>query len=187
MFKFIAEFLAGSRKRKELSDTDIRIWTEAEADRVRTFEETTLSDSLGIVITRELATSRQAEFLKRLGESAQGLSKDDASLFITRVLRPISYALGKTFKNVAELEKEELLILQVAIAKWSYLPQLPRYGPHCKWDLLIDPDRALTRDERIAVTDLAYRTLPNEAFRRLISNGVSTHKKQLDGSGRHIT
>jgi hypothetical protein len=139
------------------------------------------------VITRELATSRQAEFLKRLGESAQGLSKDDASLFITRVLRPISYALGKTFKNVVELEKEELKILQVAIAKWSYLPQFPRYGPHCKWDLLIDPDRGLTRDERIAVTDLAYRTLPNETFRRLISNGVSTHKKQLDGSGRYIT
>jgi hypothetical protein len=184
MFKFILGCLAGSRKSKESSDTDIRIWTEAEADRVRTFEETTISDSLGIVITRELATSRQVDFLKLLGESAGGLSKDEATLFITRVLRPISYALGKTFKNVIELEKADLKILEVAIAHWQYLPQLPRYGPHSKWDLLIDPDRGLTKDERIAVTDLAYRTLPNETFCRLISNGVSAHKKQLDGSGR---
>jgi hypothetical protein len=83
------------------------------------------------VITCELATSRQAEFLKRLGESAQGLSKDDASLFITRVLRPISYALGKTFKNVVEFEKEEIensasgncqMVIPSAVAKvWPAL------------------------------------------------------------------
>src|SRR5271165_4904551 len=181
MFKFILEFLNGPRKKKESNDTNIRVWTETETDRVRTFEERTVSHSPLILITRGLATTRQVDFLKLLGESAGGLSKDEATLSITRVLRPISYALGKTFKNVIELEKADLKILEVAIAHWQYLPQLPRYGPHSKWDLLIDPDRGLTKDERIAVTDLAYRTLPNETFCRLISNGVSAHKKQLDG------
>jgi hypothetical protein len=192
MLKLIFGILTGGQEQKiqrESEDPKVRVWTESEPDRVRTFEEETISHSTGIVfssitVTRELATSRQTDFLKRLGHSADGLDKDEASLLLTRALRPIDYALSKTFKNIVVLEKEHLRALQVAIAHWNYLPKLPRYGPHFNWDELNaredDPHRELTKEERIALTDIAYKTIPPQAFLSLTSNGVSRHKKQLD-------
>ncbi len=101
MLKLILGILTGSQKQKtrlETDNTDIRVRTESEPDRVRRFEEKTASRWMGVVfsstaVTRELATSRQADFLKRLGHSADGLDKDEPSLLLTRVLRPIDYAL----------------------------------------------------------------------------------------------
>ena len=192
MLKLILGVLTGSQRQKtqlEPDNTGVRVWTESEPDRVRTFEEKTVSRSMGVVfssitVTRELATSRQADFLKRLGHSPDGLDKDEAGLLLTRILRPIDYALSKTFKNIVVLEKEHLRALQVAIAHWHDLSKLPRYGPNCKWDELNaredDPHRELTKEERIALTDLTFKTIPPQAFLGLTSNGVSRHKKQLD-------
>ena len=82
MLKLILGVLTGSQKTEDSArgdNTDVRVWTESEPDRVRTFEEKTVSHSTGVVfssitVTRELATSRQADFLKRQGHSPDGLA-----------------------------------------------------------------------------------------------------------------
>ena len=189
MLKFILNLFKGSGHQGQKST--VRRWTETEPNRVRTYEETTeLVSSGGISVsisaTTELATSRQEDFLFKLGFSQEGLTKGDASYLLDRILRPVDYALRKTFRNIDLLEKEHLRALQVAIVHWEYYPQLPRYGPHATWNDLEasgnDPNRPLTKEERMAITDIAFKVLPPQTFRGLESNGLKKYKGQLDGT-----
>jgi hypothetical protein len=112
----------------------VQVWTEAEPERLRTFRQTTTSTSLGglsveITGTEELATDRQERFLRELGFPAEGITKHEATLRLTRILRPIDFALSETFKNAHELEKAHLRALQIALARWEQLRTFPRYKP----------------------------------------------------------
>jgi hypothetical protein len=171
----------------------VRRWTEKdETGRVHTFEEQTQRSSSGgvssgITVQYELATSRQLEFLAKLGIASSDLPKmtlGEASTLIDRVLRPVDFALRSAFKDIHALPKEHLRALQIAIANWSYCPQLPRYGPYLTWNDLdaAGPDarRALTKEEKMAVTDLAFQTLAPEVFLSLRSNGIKKYKDRLD-------
>src|ERR1035441_2901263 len=127
-------------------------WSTHDSERIRTFEETTKiigggGMSVSITSTVQFATNRQSDFLTRLGFSCDGLAIRDVMLLITRILRPIDYALKQTFRNVRTvLPKEHLRLLQCAIAHWDYCPRLPRFGPHATWDELVasgnDPHRS---------------------------------------------
>ena len=189
MLKFILSRLKGVRD--ESSKTTVRRWTEIEPERVRTFEESTQSSSGGgfsvaISTTTELATSRQKDFLEKLGFSGEGLTKGEATYLLDRILRPVNYALSKTFKDTQLLPKEYLRALQIEIVHWDYYTRLPRYGPHATWKDLEasgnDPHRPLTKWERIAITDIAFRALPAGVFLSLKSNGVKQYKAQLDAA-----
>lgn len=189
MLKFILNLLKENRGDDEKNES-VRRWTEREPDRVRTFEKTTqVSEGDGVSVavsyTRELATSRQIELLQKLGFSADGLAKGEAMLLLDRILRPVDYALKQTFKNVnTNLPKEHLRLLQVTIARWDYCSQLPRFGPHATWAELeasgTDPYRFLTKEEKIAVTEIAFQLLPPEVFLSLKSNGLKKFKDTLD-------
>lgn len=193
MLKFLLRLL--KRSPRDSESTTVRRWTEHEPTRVRTFEETAHTASSGgfsasIIATTELATSRQEDFIRKLGFATKGLSKGDASDLLTRILRPVEYALSKTFENSGVLEKEHLRALQIALVHWEYYPRLPRYGPHATWKDLEasgnDPNRPLTKDERIAVTDIAFHVLPPQVFLTLTSNGVKSYKKQLDAKLNNV-
>src|SRR5207249_5095228 len=111
---------------------------------------------------------------------------------LERILRPVDHALRQTFKQVyATLEKEHLRKLQIAMIHWDYCPQLPRFGPHATWSELEssgkNPHRALTNEEKTAVTDIAYRVLPSEVFLSLKSNGIKKFKDGLDDRCRTST
>jgi hypothetical protein len=144
--------------------------------------------SVEITGTQELAIDRQERFLRELGFPAEGITKQEATLRLTRILRPIEYALSETFKNVHELEKVHLRALQIALARWEQLRTFPRYGPESTWDQLnaaatvADPHRRLTKKERQAVTALAFQVLPPDIFRSLVSNGVSKYKQALEAT-----
>jgi hypothetical protein len=190
MFAFIRGLFRGGRH--DASGERVRRWTEQEPDRVRTFEETTQASSsrgdgffVSISYTRELATSRQIEFIQKLGYSADDLTKDEASIFLDRILRPVDYALRQTFKQVYEkIDKEHLRVIQVTMVHWDYCSQLPRFGPHSTWADLeangVNPHRALTKEEKIAVTEIAFRLLPPYVFLALKSNGIQKYKNVLD-------
>lgn len=190
MFKFILGLLRGERRNDNDQTETVRRWTEQEPNRVRTFEETTQScagegASISISYTHELATSRQIEFLQKLGFSADGLTKGEASTLLDRVLRPVDYALKQTFKNVnVALQKEHLRMFQVTITTWDYCSHLPRFGPNATWAELEasgnDPHRSLTKEEKIAVTDIAFQLLPSDVFLALKSNGIKKYKDVLD-------
>jgi hypothetical protein len=164
-------------------------WTQREPNRIRTFEKTTQRSSGGrsyveISCTRELATSRQIQFLRQLGFNSEGLDLGEARALIDRALRPVNYALSQTFKKVNEtLSKEDLRGLQVALAKSELCRHLPRYGPHSTLaDLEAsgdDPHRRLTKEERMAVTEIAFQVLPSRVFDSLESKGVGRYKAQL--------
>jgi hypothetical protein len=144
--------------------------------------------SVEITGTEELATDRQERFLRELGFPAEGITKHEATLRLTRSLRPIDFALSETFKNAHELEKAHLRALQTALARWERRRTFPRYGPESTWDQLnaaataADPHRRLTKTERQAVTDLAFQVLPPAVFRSLLSNGVSKYKQALEAT-----
>lgn len=178
------------RRKSPSSGVDVRRWTEHQPNRLRTFEKTTQSSSGGgvtveVSYTHELATSRQIEFLQKLGFQGEGLDKGEASVLLDRILRPINYALSQTFKHVTEtLPKEDLCVLQVALARSELRRRLPRYGPHETLAELEangeEPHRRLTREERMAVTDIAFQVLPPFVFGCLESNGVKKYKVQLE-------
>ncbi len=165
-------------------------WKEVdEKGRVRTFLSTERSLQEGVVklttvTVTEYATSHQERFLRQLGFDPAGLDKRAASLLITRILRPISYAISKTFKNRDILEKDDEKVLQVAISQWEYSSSLPRWGPYSSWEDLEafgdDSHRSLTKEERMRITDIAFSLLPPEVFFKLQSNGVKAYKDQLD-------
>jgi hypothetical protein len=197
MFKFILGLLRGERRNDNGQSETVRHWTEQEPDRVRTFEETTQASagggvSVSISYTHELATSRQIEFLQKLGFSADGLTKGGASTLLDRILRPVDYALKQTFKNAnVVLQKEHLRMFQVTIARWDYCSQLPRFGPYATWPDLEasgnDPHRSLTKEEKIAITEIALQLVPPEVFLSLKSNGIKKYKDVLDGKLRADT
>ncbi len=191
MFNSIRKLLKGDTPPEQTKT--VRRWTETdEAGSVHTFEEKTERSSsggisFGISVQCELATNRQLGFLAKLGITGSDLSKmtiGAASTLIDRVLRPVDFALRSAFRDIHALPKEHLGTLQIAIANWSYCPQLPRYGPYSTWNDLdaAGPDarRALTKEEKIAVTDLAFQTLPPEVFLTLRSNGIKKYKDRLD-------
>ena len=129
------------------------------------------------------ATVRQMDFLRQLGSDGENLSRFEASHLIARTLRPVSYAISHTFKKSSELPKEHLRILQIAIAHSDYITSFPRYGPYLDWVKMAsrgDPDAPLTKEQRIAVTDTAFRVLPPDIFLSLPSNGVKKYKDILD-------
>ena len=188
MLRFILSLLKGEHRDRDGQSKTVRRWTEEEPGRVRTFEETTQVSVGGgvsgsISYTRELATSRQIELLKKLGFSGDGLTNVEASRLLDRILRPVDYALKQTFKNVHSiLQKEHLRSLQVAMSRWDYCAQLPRFGPHATWAELErsgNPHRTLTKEEKIAVTEIAFQHLPPEMFLSLKSNGIKKYKDQL--------
>jgi hypothetical protein len=191
MFNAIRKFFKGEDTPGRAKT--IRRWTETdETGRVHTFEEKTDRTSsggisFGISVQYELATSRQLEFLAKLGVTGNDLPKltiGDASTLIDRVLRPVDFALRSAFKDLQALPKQHLRALQIATANWSYCPQLPRYGPYATWNDLdaAGPDarRPLTKEEKMVVTDLAFQTLAPEAFLSLRSNGIKKYKDRLD-------
>jgi hypothetical protein len=190
-FKMLA-FFRNLFRGERASDERVRRWTKQEPNRVRRFEETTQTSSctgdgfyVSIRTTHELATSRQVEFLQKLGYSADGLTKGEASTLLDRILRPVDYALRQTFKQVYEkIDKEHLRVIQVTMVGWDYCSQLPRFGPQSTWADLeaggVDPHRALTKEEKIAVTEIAFRLLPPEVFLALKSNGIQKYKTGLD-------
>jgi hypothetical protein len=192
MFEFILSLFR--RERRNENGVSVRRWTVHEPNRVRTFEETTQAISgSGVSITftstDELATSRQIEFLRKLGFPDDKLTKREAMALLDRILRPVDYALSQTFKRVeVELEKEHLRALQIALVHWDYYSRLPRFGPHATWNELEasgnDPHRALTKEERMAVTDLAFQLLPPQVFISLASNGIKKYKNALDEKHR---
>ena len=124
------------------------------------------------------------EFLRELQFSEDDYREAGARLFLNRVLRPVEYAISAAFRNWPTLSTCDLKSLQSALVHWGYCPQLPRYGPHASWDVLnqgtIDPHRPLTKEERMAITDVAFQALSLEAFLSLESNGVKKHKDKLD-------
>jgi ABC-type antimicrobial peptide transport system ATPase subunit len=118
--------------------------------RFRTESHTTKAGpfSFTVTLTTELATLRQIDFLRRLSYDGKELSKDEASLHITRILRPIDYAIRQTFKS-AKPVKEHLRTLQIAISHSEYLNSLSRYGPNSTWHELEccrDPHVRLTKE-----------------------------------------
>ncbi len=192
MFSFLRKLFSGHKSARGHdihSGTTTRTWTKEEPERVRTYQQTIHESSGGgcsvsVSLTQELATSRQLEFLRRLGLSGETLTREDASHLIDRALRPIDGALAKTFQNIQILPKEHLRALQIALAHWDYCPKLPGYGPYDSVGNLIhrghDPYRPLTKNERIAVTDLAVRILPPDLFLSLQSNGIKKYKVKID-------
>ncbi|MDA8634415.1 hypothetical protein N9L71_11745 [Verrucomicrobiales bacterium] len=142
----------------------------------------------------EPITNSQQQFLSQLGIDTRNVeTKREARLFITRILRPVNYLLSKTFKNKEALTKESLRALQVALVKWEYYPNLPRYGPEKSWaDLEQEPNyeerhhRPFTKEERISATDIAFQVLPPEQFLALGSMGVKKHKDLLDAQIKGI-
>lgn len=106
-----------------------------------------------------------------------------APILLTPILQ-IEYALSKTFKNIHMIEKEHRRAIQVVMAHWEYCPHLPRYGLRATWNDLnasdSDPHRPLTKEERVAVTDLAFQLLPQEVFLSLESHGIKKYKDELD-------
>jgi len=181
------------RQNPRSSGVEVHRWTEREPNRLRTFEKTTQSGAGGgvtveVSYTHELATSRQIGFLQKLGFQGEGLDKGEATLLLDRILRPVNYALSQTFKNITEvIAKEDLRALQVALARSEFYRRLPRYGPHETLAELEasgdDPRRRLTREERMAVTDVAFQVLPPLVFGCLESNGVKKYKLQLEERG----
>lgn len=191
MFNAIRNLFKGDTRAEQTKT--VRRWTETdETGRVRTFEEKAERSSsggvsVGISVQYELATSKQLEFLGKLGITGSDLPSvtiGAASTLIDRVLRPVDFALRSAFKDIHALPKEHLRALQIAISNWSYCPKLPRYGPYSTWNDLdaADPDarRSLTKEERIAVTDLAFQSLAPEVFLSLRSNGLKKYKDRLD-------
>jgi hypothetical protein len=75
-------------------------------------------------------------------------------------------------------------MLQVTIVRWDYCSKLPRFGPHATWTDLEassnDPHRSLTKEEKIAITEIALQLVPPEVFLSLKSNGIKKHKDVLD-------
>lgn len=142
--------------------------------------------SLTVTATTELSSEAQIAYLKLIGHEGESLSKQNASFLITRTLRPIGYAISKTFKNASSLEKDQIRALESALAHWEYLPNLPRYGPYSTWEDLEasghDHHRSLTKEERHQITDIALEVLNAETFLSLVSNGVKKYKDQLDAS-----
>src|SRR6266487_1491871 len=99
MFKLILGFLHLFKKGGSASDnsTKARRWTVREPERIRTFEERTRTSASGgvsvsITGTTELATSRQIEFLQKLGFTGDGLTKGEAIDLLSRILRPVDFA-----------------------------------------------------------------------------------------------
>ena len=137
MFSYLKKLLLGRKASDEgeiQPGTTIRTWTKREPERVRTYQQTTHASvgggvSVSISLTEELATSRQLEFLKKLGFSGDGLSKEDASRLIDRVLRPVDRALVRTFRNTQILPKEHLRELQNCHRPLGLLPQTSRIRP----------------------------------------------------------
>jgi hypothetical protein len=124
------------------------------------------------------------DVLQELGITSSGSPAVQDPYLLTRILRPICYALRETFKGVTQLERSPLITLQKALLNWDYLPSLPAYGPQSTWQDLEasdkDPHRSLTKEERKGVIDLAYQVLPPDVFLSLMTNGMSRYKKQLD-------
>jgi len=106
----------------------------------------------------------------------------DEGLLLTRVLRPINFAISQTF-TISELSPDDRRKLQVAIAHAPYLQSLPRYGPTSTWDELDakgDSEKTLSKELRICVTYTAFQSLSPEVFIALKAKGVSSYKKSLD-------
>jgi DNA polymerase-3 subunit epsilon len=133
----------------------------------------------------ESLLQQETKFLEELGFTAEDLSEfESPGHLIGRILRPIDYALARTFKNRFEILEENMRSLQIALAHWDYCPHLPRYGPHAMWKDLNagpnDPHRDLMKAEKMAVLDLAAQVLPAEVFLLLKSNGLQYYKIPLD-------
>ena len=167
---------------------DERDWEEEDLEnhRTRRFKNVTESaeseyGAVRISTTTELATSRQERFLRDLGYDSSDLSKAEAIDLITHILRPIDYALRKTFVTPS-LDKDDLRILQAALSHSEIIKILPRYGPFSLARELDQDDynRNFTKEERHRITDIGAEVLPPEAFLRLVSNGVKAYKKVID-------
>ena len=143
------------------------------------------SEGMFIVVKTYVRSEPDILFLSELGFSRRELESNEA-LSLERVLRPINFALTSSFKGLSVLSSEELRALQIAIANSPYYSSLPRYGPAATWKEMeasgLDPHRRLTKEERVFVTDTAFKTLPKKTFLALESNGVKKHKKELDAA-----
>jgi glutaredoxin-related protein len=182
MFDFLKKLFG--RPKEPVHDKRLHKWSESEPSRVRTFiseTETCCSEGAGLSVstTTELATSRQEKFIADLGYDSSGLSKSEATQFIHQILRPINYALRKTFKNIDVLERQDLRSVEVALSNWNYIKSIPRYGPFLKASEIENDLRPLTKEERMRVTDICFQNIPEQSFRLLVSNGVKKYKDSL--------
>ena len=154
-----------------------------EYDSVHTITDGPVDDPderLAVVAPPHTRIGKKVQTLRAHGYAIDGLSETDAGNLWWDVTRPLDYAIRSTFAHSENLSDEIRLLLEVALARWEYCPQLPRYGPNVPWEMLKDPDRRLTKEECIGVMDIAFGVLPPDVFLRLTPRKVTRHKKSLD-------
>ncbi|MEI7729127.1 MAG: hypothetical protein WCO56_06130 [Verrucomicrobiota bacterium] len=132
------------------------------------------------ISSQQLSPEEQSGFLHQFGFDTSDMSPFETELLFTRVLRPVTNAISKTFKHVHAIEERHKETLQNAILRSDFCRSLPRYGPYSKWEEMEIPDRSLTKEERMKITDLAFGVLPPEVFLALESNGIKKYKADLD-------
>jgi hypothetical protein len=137
-----------------------------------------ISNSERLVVPKEdtqvePATPTQRNFLSLLGYLPScELGRHEAAQLISRVVRPINFAIVETFtRTLKEWElrdKEHLRTLQTALSNSASITAFPRFGPNVTWSGLRDEvTDKLTEEQRCEVFELACLVLPSTLVSKL--------------------
>lgn len=134
-------------------------------------------ERLAIAAPLQTRIGKKVQTLRAHGYTVDGLTETEAGNLWWEVTRPLDYAITNTFVNTESLSPENQLTLEVALARWEYCPQLPRYTLTASDK---DYQRRLTKEECSGVMDIAFRVLHPDVFLLLIPKNAKKHKKSLD-------